>query len=297
MASPRALPPSGVAAPSRAARRPWTALRLTHPFPSLLNVAATAGLAFVAADGSPSPGVLVRMLLAMLFAQCAIGTVNDIFDRDLDATSKPWKPIPSGAVTLAAARTAAFVFIAAGIALAATLGWRSLLLFSLGTACGLAYDVSLKRTPFSALPFMVAIPTLPVWVWVTLDAWSPVLWWLWPLGALLGVSLHLANTLPDIDADAAHGVRGMAHRLGARGSMLAGWLSFAIALAASAILAPWLGYELIWYVPAALFGAACLVFSAALYAIRRDQSALQAGFGALGVGSAVVAVGWLAAAT
>jgi 4-hydroxybenzoate polyprenyltransferase len=35
-------------------------------------------------------------------------------------------------------------------------------------------------------------------------------------GALLGVGAHLLNVLPDLDDDAATGVRGLPHRIGAR---------------------------------------------------------------------------------
>ena len=55
---------------------------------------------------------------------------------------------------------------------------------------------------------------------------GPVLWWLLPLGSLIGIALHLANTLPDIDGDAAHGVEGLAHRLGRRRSTCIAWASF-----------------------------------------------------------------------
>jgi 1,4-dihydroxy-2-naphthoate octaprenyltransferase len=40
-------------------------------------------------------------------------------------------------------------------------------------------------------------------------------------GALLGVGAHLLNVLPDLADDAATGVRGLPHRLGARLSRLA----------------------------------------------------------------------------
>lgn len=283
------------AAPPSAAPRLLRALRIVHPFPTLLNVAATAALAFVAARGTPDVRVLATMLLVMLCAQSAIGVTNDLFDRELDARTKPWKPIVAGLVAPGAALLIAVGLIAAACALASTLGLAGFALAVLGMACGLAYDVRLKRTPLSALPFMIAIPVLPVWVWVTLGEWQAVLGWLLPLGALIGLALHLANTLPDIDDDAAHGVAGLAHRLGARGSMVAGWTSFGAALALSAVIVPVAGYDLRVYAPTAAFGLLCLGSSIGLYAMRRDSFALQFGFGALGIGSVVLAAGWLAA--
>jgi 4-hydroxybenzoate polyprenyltransferase len=279
----------------RRAARSLRAARIIHPFPTLLNGAATAGLAFVAAGGAPDASLLIRLVAAMLCAQSAIGVTNDYFDQELDARTKPWKPIVAGLVSPPTAVAVAVAFVIAALALALTMGLASLALMALGTAAGITYDVWLKRTRFSVVPFMVAIPTLPAWVWVTLDAWHAALWWIVPLGALTGVALHLANTLPDIDDDRAHGVEGFAHRLGPRRSMFVGWMSFALALALSALLAIPLSYDMRWYAPAGAFAALCLAGSIAVYAMRRDQIALQAGFGALGIGSAVVAVGWLGA--
>jgi 4-hydroxybenzoate polyprenyltransferase len=276
---------------SRAVR----ALRIVHPFPTLLNVAATAALALIADDGAPDVSVFARMLTVMLTAQCAIGVANDVFDRELDAATKPWKPIASGLVAPATAVVAALALVVAMVALASTLGARSLALAALGLACGLAYDAGLKRTPYSALPFMVAIPVLPLWVWVTLGEWRDALWWLLPLGALLGLALHVANTLPDLDDDREHGVRGLPHRLGRRRSVIVAWASYAFALALSVGLLPLLDYDGTVYAPAAVFGAACLAGGIAIYGVRRDDAALQAGFGIFGVGAAVLAAGWLAA--
>jgi len=288
-----------VAAPRRPPRLSSAAraLRIIHPFPTLLNVAATAGLAFVAASGSPDVSTLLRMMLVMFCAQSAIGVTNDLFDHDLDARAKPWKPLVAGVVSMQAATFLALGLIAVTAIVAATLGVAGFALAMLGMACGLAYDAWFKRSMFSAVPFMIAIPTLPLWVWATLGQWQDALWWVIPLGALVGLSLHLANTLPDIDDDAAYGVRGLAHRLGAHGSATIGWSSFAAALLLSLALAAVLDYDLRVYAPAAIAGAALLFGSIALYAVRRDAFALQTGFGAIGIASAIVAVGWLGAIT
>ena len=275
----------------------FRAARIIHPFPTLVNVAAVAGLAFVAARGAPDAPVLLRMLAVMLCAQSAIGVANDYFDRDLDAAAKPWKPIAAGVVSPAVAAALALGFVAVATALAATLGVGGFALAMLGMTCGLAYDARLKRTIFSALPYMIAVPTLPLWVWATLDAWQPVLWWLLPLGALIGLALHLANTLPDIASDADHGVAGLPHRLGARTARLAAWASFGGALTLSAVLAPFLHYDLRFLAPAILVGGAGLAASIGIFAARRDEFALQLGFGVLSMASALLAVGWLAAVT
>lgn len=270
--------------------------RLVHPFPSFLNAAATIGLAFAASDGSPEASTVARMAAAMLLAQFAIGAANDIFDRELDAAAKPWKPIPSALVPVRAAAAAAATCLIGALVIGATLGWASFALLCLGTACGLAYDAGLKRTLLSAVPFMVALPTLPIWVYVTLDAWEPILWWLLPLGALIGMAVHLANTAPDIEGDAANGVRGLAHRLGELGAVIVSWLSFAAALLLALLLWPFVDAKTLWNGATLALGASCLIVSMLVYG-RWGGRVLGPHFGLLAIGSAVAAGGWLAAVT
>jgi 4-hydroxybenzoate polyprenyltransferase len=272
-------------------------LRIVHPFPTGLNVAATAALAVIAAGDDLDAALLARMLGAMFLIQSTIGVANDIFDCELDAASKPYKPLVSGAVSMRAARWLALVLLSGAVALSATLGAAGFALAMLGLACGLSYDARLKRTVFSAVPFMIAIPTLPLWVWATLDEWASVLWWLAPLGALIGLALHLANTLPDIEEDAAHGVRGLAHALGKRYSMVLAWSAFATALIIAAAIAPIVGYDARLIITTLAFGAACLAASIAAWLLRRDELSLRIAFGIMAVGAAVTATGWLAAVT
>jgi 4-hydroxybenzoate polyprenyltransferase len=290
-----AMPPTRAASSHRGVPAALLALRIIHPFPTVLNVAATAALACVAIRGLPDRDRFAAMLLVMLLVQSAIGVTNDLFDQDLDARTKPWKPIVAGLVSPAAAAIVAGTLAVAALAIASTLAPASFGLALLGTASGLAYDVRLKRTMLSAVPYMIGIPVLPIWVWITVGKWDASLGWLLPLGALIGLALHLANTLPDLDADVAAGVGGLAHRLGARASIVVAWTSFGAALALSAAIAPWVGYDLRMYAAAVAFGVLCLVGSIAVYALRRDEFALRVGFGALGVGAAVLATGWLAA--
>jgi 4-hydroxybenzoate polyprenyltransferase len=272
-------------------------LRIIHPFPTALNVIATGALAAIAGGTGVDREPMARMLAAMLLIQSTIGVTNDIFDRELDAASKPQKPLVSGAITVRAAVLLALALACGAVALATTLGAAGFGLAMLGMACGLAYDVRLKRTMLSAIPFMIAIPTLPYWVWATLGEWDGVLWWLAPLGAMIGLSLHLANTVPDIEEDAAHGVRGLAHALGRRRSMAVAWSSFGLAIALAMVIAPFVEYDAAIIVPALAFAAACLAVSVAAWFLRGGEFAPRIGFGALAIGSVAAAAGWLAAAT
>jgi len=294
------MPTSAAATPSRQAAhapRLLRAARIIHPFPTVLNVMATAALSFVAASGAPDATVLVRMLAVMFCAQAAIGVTNDLFDRHLDEAAKPWKPLPAGLMPVRIALLMAVGFALGAVVIAATLGPGSFGLAMLGMGCGLAYDARLKRTPLSFVPFVFAIPTLPSWVWVTFDAWTAVLWWIWPIGGLIGLSLHLANTLPDIDDDARHGVRGLAHALGAGRSRVLALSAFAAALALAAAAGLAHDGERWLLAVALLAGAVGLAATLAIHARRHGAVADQAGFALLGVGAAVAATAWLAAVT
>ena len=99
--------------------------------------------------------------------------------------------------------------------------------------CGWLYNLGLKATALSWLPYAIAFGTLPA---VATLSGSPPRWppaWALSAGALLGVAAHLANVLPDLHEDVATGVRGLPHRLGPRATALAG---AAILLAASAVI-------------------------------------------------------------
>ncbi|MBA3414926.1 MAG: UbiA family prenyltransferase, partial [Chloroflexia bacterium] len=137
---------------------------LTHPLPIAIVLAATAAFAVLFAGGMPPLHLGVPLMLAMLGGQLAIGALNELVDVELDAATKPWKPIPSGAVSRRGAATVLVGGLATMVLFGTSLGGAALLLLALGTGLGLAYDLWLKRTPWSWLPYVLALPLLPVWV-------------------------------------------------------------------------------------------------------------------------------------
>ena len=118
-------------------------------------------------------------------------------------------------------------------ALSRALGWPAGAAALVIGPCGWGYNLGLKATAASWLAYAVAFGMLPAVA--TLSA-SPPRWpavWAMGAGALLGVAAHLANVLPDLFDDAATGVRGFPHRIGARATALAGAGTL---LAASAVI-------------------------------------------------------------
>jgi len=202
-----------------------------HPIPSLAVTALTAGLAALA--GLPfGRGILVTT--AVLTGQLSIGWSNDYIDAERDrAVLRSDKPVASGVVPPRVAGIAAAVALVLTLALSAALGWPGGAAALVVTACGWAYNLGLKASAWSWVPYAIAFGMLPAVA--TLSA-SPPRWpatWALAAGALLGVAAHLANVLPDLRDDAATGVRGLPHRLGARVTALAG---AGVLLAASAVI-------------------------------------------------------------
>ena len=194
-------------------RRLAAYLLLMHPFTSL----AVAGVTMVLAIPRAGPFDVSRILsvgLAMLLIQLTIGITNDLLDRPYDAAAKPSKPIASGQVN---PRTA--LIMASGLLIGALgMGLRfgpipgGIMLF--GLACGLAYNLGLKRTFISWLPHALAAPTLLLWVRAINGELPWALLWAYPLGLLLGPALNLANQLFGAEAAAASGERSFLHHIG-----------------------------------------------------------------------------------
>ena len=202
----------------------WLSLvRAFHPFPSALVSAITVGIALFAID-DPGGATVAMLGVGMLCYQFCIGLVNDIADAEDDARTKPWKAIPRGVLPRGVAIGLAIAVGAAGLLVTAGLQPVAWLVGLAGLLCGLVYDVHLKRGAFSWLPLSIAMPLVPAWVFTAFRAWDHLLWWTFPLGAALGLALHLANQLPDIAEEKDSG--GATHRLGASAALRLAFAAF-----------------------------------------------------------------------
>ncbi len=276
----------------RAVRTVHAYLVLPHAVPVLVVLLATAGFALLAAEGMPPVGTLIRLLLAMLGGQLAIGAVNEVVDAELDAVAKPRKPIPAGYVSVRSALTIAAVSLAAMVGFAASFGGASLALCALGTGAGLAYDLWFKRTLLSWLPYLVALPLLPIWVRTALAGFDPRLLLLYPLGALAVVGVHLSQALPDTKGDRAAGVLNLASTLGERRAIVLCWTATLSAPALALLLAPALSAHPRWVWLAATVVALLVALDAALYASRR-RLGVMACFPCVAISTAVIGLGWV----
>lgn len=190
----------------------------THPGPGLAVTAIAVILGF---GVSLEPWRLVLLGLAVFFNQASIGLSNDWIDVDRDrAVGRTDKPVALGLVAVTTARTAAFLTAGLAIALTLPLGLPATLAHTAFIASAWSYNIGLKRTALSVAPYVVSFGLLPALATLSRPEPAPASVWAMAAGALLGVSAHFANVLPDLADDAATGVRGLPHRVGARASGL-----------------------------------------------------------------------------
>ncbi|MEJ7702841.1 MAG: UbiA family prenyltransferase [Geodermatophilaceae bacterium] len=214
-------------------RRTATALALAcHPGPTVA-VTAVTGLLAAAVGHRFGSGLLVTG--AVLAGQLSIGWGNDLLDRERDQHSaRRDKPVASGAVRPATVRWATLLGAGGCVVLSLLTGALSGTLHLAAVASGWTYNLGLKSTLASAVPFAVSFGLLPAFVVAAAPGPGHAPVWMVTAGALLGTGAHFANVLPDLADDLATGVRGLGHRLGRRSCAAA---AAALLLAAVAVLA------------------------------------------------------------
>jgi 4-hydroxybenzoate polyprenyltransferase len=218
-------------------------LLLPHLAPVLVVELATAAFAVIAWGGVPPAHLLGSLLLAMLGGQLAIGAVNELVDLPFDSVGKPWKPLPSGDVSIRGAQAMVVVGLVMMVVFGERFGILALALLAAGTALGIAYDLWFKRTIWSWLPYLLALPLLPIWVFASLGKPEPRLLLLYPLGALATVGVHFSQALPDVAIDRAAGLPTATSRLGGWVTFVVAWLTTLSAPMMAWLAARWLGVE------------------------------------------------------
>jgi 4-hydroxybenzoate polyprenyltransferase len=206
-------------------------LLASHPGPTVVVTVVAGVLGFGLAY---APARLILLMAAVLAGQLSIGWSNDWIDADRDAAvHRTDKPAARGAVAVGVVRAAAFVAAGTMVVLSLLLGPLAAIVHIVAVAMGWAYNLGLKNTPVSFVPYAVSFGLLPAVA--TLGQVVPQFPapWVIVVGALLGVAAHFTNVLPDLADDRDTGIRGLPHRLGARAS---GYTAFACVALATIIL-------------------------------------------------------------
>jgi 4-hydroxybenzoate polyprenyltransferase len=265
---------------------------LPHAVPIIVVLIATAGFALVAAGGWPGLIPMATLLGAMLGGQLAVGAVNELVDAELDAIAQPYKPIPAGLVS----RRGAWMMTIAGLLLMTALSLRfgpaSFLICALGNGAGIAYSLWFKRTIWSWVPYLVALPLLPIWVWTSLSHQvHPGLLAIYPIGAPAVIAVQIAQSLPDIATDQQASVRTLAVALGPNRARRFCWAALLLAAVIAVALAPRLTGHRTPVVIAALIAAALVALNALIWRRNPRQGAVAA-FPCVATGAVALGLGW-----
>lgn len=158
----------------------------------------------------------------MLTGQLSIGWSNDYVDRGRDRLAgRAAKPIVRGAVPEAVVGGAAAAAVVACVPLSLALGVRPGLVHLVAVAVAWTYNLRLKFTLASPLPYLVSFGLVPpTLVAASLPGAPSVRWPVAVATGVLGVSAHFANTVGDEVADRRTAVRGLPQRIGPRRSIL-----------------------------------------------------------------------------
>jgi 4-hydroxybenzoate polyprenyltransferase len=281
--------------PRRGPWHPATQLALLHAAPGFTVIAI--GLAFGVVAGRHHLQTGRLGLLAGLLAtnQYAAGALNDAVDveRDVDAGRAADKPIPSGAISRRAVVALAVASGLASLGFGLALGPATFGLAVVALACAWGYDLWLKGTAFSVLPFALAVPLVPLFGYGAAGRFPPVLWWAWPIGALAAVAVHLADSLPDVESDRLAGVNGLAPRIGVRAAAALVVAAYLVAGAIALISGVAAGDGRIVVLGAALAGV--LGLAALLAGAAGGQRRRRVAYRLLLAGLVALAVGWAGA--
>ncbi|MGW9207081.1 UbiA family prenyltransferase [Embleya sp. NPDC055664] len=202
--------------PDHPERTPVVGLLLAcHPGPTVAVTALTTGLARAA--GRDARGC-VLVGAAVLAGQLSVGWCNDAVDAERDrAAERGGKPVAAGLVgadrVARAARRALVVCVPLSYASGPAAGTAHLV----GVGAAWAYDLGVKGTAGSWVPYAIGFGSLPAFVAFGLPGRPGPTWWIVGAAALLGCGAHLADALPDLAGDRATGVHGLPHRLGSTG--------------------------------------------------------------------------------
>ena len=224
-------------------------------------------VALAVGTGRSGAGVL-SVGAAVLAGQLSVGWHNDWLDARRDsAAGRLDKPVATGDISRRTVACCAFTALAAAVPLSFASGWRPALAHLTAVLLAWSYNVRLKATLASFVPYAVAFPLLLAFVTLGAPkaAWPP--WWALAAVALLGCGAHLVNAAPDLADDTAAGIRGLPHALGRSRSV-----SVTVVLLLAATVIESLGAARPMWEAAGAVTAVALTMTAGIVLARRPGS-------------------------
>jgi geranylgeranylglycerol-phosphate geranylgeranyltransferase len=237
---------------------------ITRPVNSLV-----AGLAAIVAYLIDTGTIIPQALL--LFPTVALITaagnvINDFFDAKIDAINRPDRPIPSGAVTRAAARGFAVTLFLAGILVSFFTNPLCIGIAVINSFILIAYAGKLKRTPLLG-NITVAYLSASIFLFGgALNGWDGLVHII-PIATITFfamISRELVKDAEDVEGDKAGDADTLPIRIGIKNTSRLALISTILAVAASFIPYFWWGT---WYL-AGIIIVDCIIIIAALRGLK-----------------------------
>ena len=192
-------------------------LRAAHFGPTLIVTTIT----FVLALSQFSPIDALRVAIAIFAGQLVVGWSNDLIDAPLDiAAQRTKKPIVGKEINpdLLGKSIVFAIFAALLLSLISPLGLIGTLIHFLGLLSATLYNLKLKSTILSPVPYIVSFGALPWAIYLPTGNQPPL--WLFIGFMLISVAFHFFNVLKDFQWDINQGVLGLPQRLGRNASLV-----------------------------------------------------------------------------
>ena len=198
-------------------------IKATHFGPTFLVVT----ISFFLSRMQYQPVDSLRIAIAILAGQCVVGWTNELVDYSLDAAAaRSKKPLVGGLVTTNQLRIAISIalFMALLLSLISPLGVIGTLVHALLLLSATMYNLYLKKTVFSVLPYVISFGGLPWAVYLSAGKNPPI--WLVLGFIFFSSSFHFLNVFKDLETDVAQGVLGLPQQVGRTASLLIASLLF-----------------------------------------------------------------------
>jgi 4-hydroxybenzoate polyprenyltransferase len=192
-------------------------LRASHFGPTVL----VTTIAFFTAKFEFSTFDSIQIALAIFAGQLVVGWSNDVIDFPLDtAANRVKKPLVSGAISVGLLQKLIPIALlsAAAISFIGPLGLSGTLVHLLGLLSAALYNLKLKSTIFSPLPYIISFGALPWAIFLAAGTNPPL--WLYLALALFTTAFHFLNVVKDLQWDIEQGVLGLPQRIGKTPSLL-----------------------------------------------------------------------------
>ena len=192
-------------------------LKAAHFGPTVLVV----GITFVLALTQFSIGDAAFIALAFLLGQLVVGWTNDLVDFPRDKAAMRFnKPLVAGIITESTLKICVAIALVSAliVSLLSPLGISGSAIHFLALLSATAYNVKLKSTVLSVVPYVFSFGALPWAIYLAAGTQPPT--WI-VLGFILFASaFHFLNVLKDMESDIAQQVMGLPQVIGRKKSIV-----------------------------------------------------------------------------